>query len=336
MSAIPLRIGVLGAARITPMALLRPALQVPEAVVTAVAARDTERARAFATKHGIGRVHSSYEALLADREIDAVYNPLPNSLHCEWSIRALQAGKHVLCEKPIAANAAEAERMAAVARQTGRVLVEAFHWRYHPLAARMKEIIAAGELGTVQHIEAHLCIPLLRRGDIRFRLDLAGGATMDVGCYAISIVRHLADAEPEVLQARARLSSPGVDRAMEADFRFPDGRTARITCSLLSAVLLRASARVRGDRGTLSVLNPIGPQIYHRLTVRTPGRTYSERLRGDASYTYQLRAFVAAVRDGTPVPTGPEDAIANMRVIDAVYTKAGLPLRGSPAECPTT
>jgi predicted dehydrogenase len=311
------------------MALLRPARRVPEAAVVAVAARDPQRAQAFAAKHGIGRVHPTYDALLADADIDAIYNPLPNSLHCEWTIRALQAGKHVLCEKPIAANAAEAERMAAVAEQTGRVLVEAFHWRYHPLATRMKAIVDAGELGTVRHVEAHFCIPLLRPGDIRYRLDLAGGATMDVGCYTISIVRFLAGAEPEVLRADARLSSPGVDRAMQADLGFADGRTGRITCALLSSVLVRARARVRGDRGELSVFNPIVPQFYHRLTVRNDAGIRRERLRGEATYTYQLRAFVTAVRNGAQLPTNPADAIANMRVIDAVYTKAGLHPRGT-------
>jgi predicted dehydrogenase len=324
----PLRIGVLGAARIAPMALIRPARQVPEVAVVAVAARDPQRARAFADKHGIPTVHPTYEALIADPEIDALYNPLPNSLHCEWTIRALHAGKHVLCEKPLAANAAEAVRMAEAAQQSGRVLVEAFHWRYHPLAARMKEIIDSGELGAVRHVEAHLCIPLLLPGDIRYRLDLAGGATMDTGCYAVSIVRYLAGAEPEVVHAEARLSSPGVDRWMRADLRFPDGRSGCITCALFSAVLLRASARVRGDRGELTVLNPIAPHLYHRLSVRTNAGSRRERLHGDATYTYQLRAFAAAVRTGSPVPTGPEHAVANMRVIDAIYTKAGLQRRG--------
>jgi len=328
MADHPLRIGVLGAARITPMALLRPARRVPEAAIAAVAARDPQRAHAFAQKHGIARVHPSYQALLADPEIEAIYNPLPNSLHCEWTIRALEAGKHVLCEKPIASNSAEAERMATAARRTGRVLMEAFHWRYHPLAARLRAILDAGEIGTVRHLETHFCIPLIRPGDIRYRLDLAGGATMDVGCYAISILRFLAAAEPEVVSAAARLSSPDVDRAMEATFRFADGRSGRMTCALLSPVLFRASARVRGDHGELTVLNPIAPQFLHRVTVRTAAGKRRERVRGDATYTHQLRAFVAAVRSGTPVPTGPDDAVANMRVIDAVYAKAGLPLRG--------
>src|SRR5262245_6154694 len=140
----PLRIGILGAARIAPMALVRPARDVPEARVLAVAARDRQRAERFAQRHGIPRVHPSYQALLDDPEIDAVYIPLPNGLHCEWSVRALEAGKHVLCEKPIASNAVEATRMAEVAVKTGHVLVEAFHWRCHPLATRMREVLRSG------------------------------------------------------------------------------------------------------------------------------------------------------------------------------------------------
>jgi len=138
----PLRIGILGAARIAPMALIRPARLVSEVEVTAIAARDEGRARKFAAKHGIPRVFPSYEALLEDRNVDAIYNPLPNGLHCEWTIRALESGKHVLCEKPIASNASEARQMADAAAKTGRELVEAFHWRYHPLATRVLEILA--------------------------------------------------------------------------------------------------------------------------------------------------------------------------------------------------
>jgi predicted dehydrogenase len=326
--ASPLRIGILGAARIAPPALVRPARRVAEAEVAAVAARDPARARAFAAKHGIAKVHESYDALIDDPELDAVYNPLPNGLHCDWSIRALRAGKHVLCEKPIASNAEEAERMAKAALEADRILVEAFHYRYHPLAARLKEIVDSGELGAIEHVEAHLCVPLPLPGDIRYRLDLAGGATMDTGCYAINLVRFLAGAEPEVVSARARLSSPRVDRAMFAQLRFPDGRTGRITCSLFSAMLVRPTARVRGDRGELSVLNPYMPQLFHRLAVRTEQGRRVERVDGDATYTHQLRAFVGVVRGGPPMPTDPVDAVANMRVIDAVYEKSGLGRRG--------
>ena len=323
MAADPLRLGILGAAHIAPMALVRPAQRVPEATVLAVAARDPERARRFAARHGIPRVHPSYDALLADPEIDAVYNPLPNSLHAPWTIRALAAGKHVLCEKPFAANAAEAEEMARAAERAGRVLVEAFHWRYHPLFARVRAILDAGEIGQVRHLEAHFCIPLPLPNDIRYRKDLAGGALMDTGCYTVSVLRHLAGAEPAVESARGWWTRGGVDRAMEASLRFPDGRTARLTCSLFSAWLLRASATVEGSAGRVSVFNPIAPHFYHRLRVLTPAGTRSERVAGPSTYECQLRAFVAAVRDGAPVPTGPADAIKNMRVIDAIYAAAG-------------
>jgi len=325
----PLRIGILGAARIAPMALVRPAQQVPEAAVVAVAARDPARARAFAAKHGIGRVADSYDALLADPEIDAVYNPLPNSLHAEWSIKAMEAGKDVLCEKPLASNADEARTMVEAAARTRRVLVEAFHYRYHPLAARMKAVVDSGALGAVRHIEAVMCIPLPIPGDIRYRWDLAGGAMMDTGCYTINLVRFLAGAEPEVVRAEARLSSPKVDRWMTADFRFADGRTGRITCSLLSARLLSMRALVRGERGEMRVFNPIAPHFYHRLTVRTPDGTKRERVAGEATYTYQLRAFVDTVRNHTASITDAADGIANMQVIDEVYRKAGLPPRGT-------
>ena len=174
----PLRIGILGAARIAPTALVSPAREVPEAEIVALAARDETRAQRFASKHGIPRVHRDYAALIDDPEIDAIYNPLPNSLHCEWTLRSLEAGKHVLCEKPMASNADEAERMAEASEKAGRVLVEAFHWRYHPLAARMKAIVDGGELGAVRHLEAALCFPLpFRRDDRSDRPGPRGGTS---------------------------------------------------------------------------------------------------------------------------------------------------------------
>ena len=233
---------------IAPPALVRPAREVEGAVVQAVAARDPARARAFAKKHAIPTVHESYDALLRDPDLDAIYNPLPNGLHCEWTLKALEAGKHVLCEKPMASNAEQAERMAEASERTGRVLVEAFHWRYHPLAARMREVVR-GELGEVEHFEAAMCVPFLAPGNIRYRYELAGGATMDAGCYPINMLRYLAGAEPEVVGARAQLASERVDRRMDIDLRFPDGRTGHVVCSLLSSRLLDIGirgARLRG------------------------------------------------------------------------------------------
>jgi len=329
-SGAPLRFGILGAARIAPMALIQPARRVAEAQVLAVAARDGAKARAFAAKHGIPRIHDSYDALLADPELDAIYNPLPNGLHCEWTIRALRAGKDVLCEKPIASNASEAQQMADVARETGRALVEAFHWRYHPLATRVKEVLASGAIGAPRHYAATFGFPIgLMRNDIRWSWELAGGALMDAGCYTVSMVRHLAEAEPEVESAEALLWSPQVDRRMDARLRFADGRTAAITASMWSRTLLKMALRIEGERGEIRVFNPIAPHFYNRLTVRTPGGKTSERVAGESTYTCQLRAFVDHVRNGTPVPTGPDDAIANMRVIDAIYRAAGLKPRAT-------
>ncbi len=324
-----LRFGILGAARIAPMALVRPARAVEGVEIVAVAARDEARARKFARAQRIPRVHPSYAALLTDPEIDAVYVPLPNSLHAEWTIRALEAGKHVLCEKPLASNAAEAARMVEAAERSGRVLVEAFHWRHHPLAARMRAIVASGELGEIRHVEATMCIPLPIPGDIRYRLDLAGGATMDTGCYTLDVVRFLAAAEPQVVSAEARLSSPRVDRWMRADLRFAGGRTGRITCALFSSTLLDISARVVGSRGELRVFNPIGPHIYHRLRVITGGSSRRERIPGDATYTHQLRDFIATVRGTRPADPSLADSLGNMRAIDAVYAASGLATRGS-------
>jgi predicted dehydrogenase len=193
----------------------------------------------------------------------------------------------------------------------------------------MKAIVDSGVLGAVQHIEATMCIPLVIPNDIRYRYELAGGAAMDVGCYTINLMRFLAGAEPEVTSASARLSSPRIDRWMTADFRFADGRTGRITCSLFSSTLLRLQALVRGARGEMRVFNPIAPHFYHRLTVRGADGTSSERVPGDATYTHQLRAFVDAVRSRQPPPTDATDGVANMRVIDAVYDRAGLPRRGT-------
>ena len=319
-----LRIGCLGAAKIAPAALVRPSRANDGTVCAAVAARDPDRARAFAAKHGIAKVHESYEALLEDDELDAVYNPLPNGLHGLWTLRALDHGKHVLCEKPFTANAREARRVADAAEGSGLVVMEAFHWRYHPMAARMLEVIGSGELGDVRRIEAALCFPLPLFKDIRWQLPLAGGALMDAGCYPVHMVRTLAGAEPTVVSASARLRSPGVDRRMEAEFSFADGRTGHILASMWSSTLLRLRVVVTGSKGTMRVFNPTTPHMFNRLSVVSEGKRHHERVAGGPTYNYQLEAFRAAVQDGAPTFTPPTESVANMDVIDAIYKAAGL------------
>ncbi len=325
------RIGTLGAARITPLALVKPAKATEGVEVVAVAARDRARGEKFARKHDIPTVHDSYEALVADPEIDAIYNPLPNGLHGRWSIAALEAGKHVLCEKPFAANADEAQQVANVAaKRSELVVMEAFHYRYHPLVTRLLEIVAT-DLGPIERIETRMCIPMPMRNDIRFQLHLAGGALMDTGCYAVHQLRTLAGAEPEVVSAEAKLRSPGVDRWAKAEVAFGDGRTGSVECALWSSRLLSLGATVTGERGTMKVLNMTGPQYYHRVVVKTRDprsgvrERRRERVRGEHTYRYQLDAFAKAVGgDRSAVLTPPSDSVANMRVIDDIYRAAGL------------
>jgi len=326
-----LRIATLGAAPVAVYALVRPSRKLPETELVAVAARDVERARRFAARHAIPRVHRSYCDVLADPDIDAVYLPLPNSLHARWAVAALRAGKHVLCEKPLASNAAQVTAMERAAQQSGRLLLEGFHYRYHPLAARLKAIVDSGELGVVRRIDVEFSVPLLDPRSIQYRYELGGGALMDCGCYAINLLRMLAGAEPQVVAARARTLGAQLDRLTRAWFHFAGGLRGSITCALLSARGLRLQATVYGSAGRLRADFPFLPHIWHRITVRTRLGERRERLAGDTTYVYQLRAFAKAVYDGQPPITGAGDAVLNMCVIDDVYRAAGLqPRPGAP------
>jgi len=320
------RIGVLGAARIAPNALMKPARVVDDVEVGAVAARDRGRAQEFAARWAVPAVHDSYDGLLADPSLDAVYIPLPNGLHAQWTLAALTAGKHVLCEKPFTSNAAQAREVAAAADGSGLVVMEAFHYRYHPLARRMAEIVHGGELGRIQRVETAMCFPLPRFSDIRYNFSLAGGALMDAGCYAVHALRLLAPGVPEVTAARALTlrRDRRIDRAMTAQFSFAGGGTGEIRASMWSSALLRISARAVGERGTLMVTNFAAPQHGSRCTVTVDGRRRRERFGGEPTYVHQLRAFAAAVRGEPANLTAPSDSVATMSLIDDIYTAAGL------------
>jgi len=329
----PLRIGVLGAARIAPAALLKPAAAVDGVEVVAVAARSRDRAAKLAGRFGVPKALGSYAELLADPEIGAVYIPLPNGLHAEWTLRALAAGKHVLCEKPLTANEAEAQRVADAAGPSGRVVMEAFHYRYHPLAARIDQILhGERRIGAITHVETWMCFPLPRFSDIRYQYDLAGGATMDAGCYALHAARFAGPGEPEVTGARATLLRRGggtsIDRAMSVDLRFPGGATGAAHTSMWSRTLLRIGLKVTGERGELSVPWFVMPK-FATLRLTVDGRTTKEKVPGDSTYTHQLRAFRDAVGGADTNLTPPADSVLTMRLIDAAYRAAGLPLRGA-------
>lgn len=323
----PVRIAILGAAGIAPAAIIRPAAKSPDAEIVAVAARNRDTADAFASQHGIPTVLPDYESALADDSVDAVYIPLPNSLHAPWTIRALRAGKHVLVEKPFANNHAQALEVAEVAAGIDRVCMEAFHYRYHPLWAETKRFLA--EIGDVHRAEATFDIHLPDRSNIRYDYELGGGALMDLGCYPLHLLRSLLGTEPEVVDAGYRPAPDArVDEALWAELRFGDV-PARLACSLLEDQEV-VSATFTGTEGTLHVEGFVKPHEGNSITLTTAAGERSKQFPLDfTSYDAQLQVFVEAVRGGGDVVTGPEDSVATMRAIDAIYEKAGLPLRGA-------
>ena len=325
----PLRFGILGAAAIAPAAMIRPARATPGVEVTSIAARDPARARAFAERHGIARVASDYQELLDDPAIDAVYIPLPNSLHGIWTQRAVEAGKHVLCEKPFAANAVEAAQVAAVADASGLVVMEAFHWRYHPLMGQMIDMVTSGDLGEIHHLEAAFCFPLLKRHDIRWSASLAGGSLLDAGCYAANQIRTLGVAltgnEPTVTHADATRTTCGVDANFAGSMRFENGPSADMRCGFRNVRHpLNLHLNVSGSKGDLRAFNPIAPHILGHLRIRTKSGHRTEWADRTPSYTHQLRAFTAAIRDGSSFPSTTSDAVKNMQVIDDLLRAAGM------------
>jgi D-xylose 1-dehydrogenase (NADP+, D-xylono-1,5-lactone-forming) len=285
----------------------------------AVGSRDLGRAQAFASEHGIARAHGSYEELLADPEVDAIYNPLPNSLHVEWSIKALEAGKHVLCEKPMSRHPDEVDRAFDVAEREGRVLEEAFMWRHHPQVARTRELIAAGDIGDLRVIRAAFAFVAADPNDIRLQADLDGGGLMDVGCYCVSGCRTLASAEPVRGYAEYIPGGNGVDVALAATLRFPGDVVAHFDCgvSYLGGDQLEAV----GSGGSIFLDDP-----WHgrEAVIELRRNGLVERIEtGPAnSYALELADFEAAVRGEDPPLLTRADAVAQARAIEALYTSA--------------
>ncbi len=324
----PLCFGILGAARIAPGALIHPASEIGSAEVTRVAARDRGRAEAFAYEHGIHHVDDSYEALIHADDVDVVYNPLPISLHSEWTIRALRAGKDVLCEKPLASNAAEAEEMVRVASEEGRILGEAVHYRYHPMFERILDEVFSGRIGGIVRMQAFFDISLEPTG-IRWDYETSGGSTMDLGCYPVHWVRTIAEEEPVVVSANAEVGPPNIDVALGAELQFPSGSTAYIH-SAMNSNGEDVRLEIEGTKGSIVAVNPLAPHSGgNNLTIATERGITAGPIHAGTTYHHMLRAFIDHVRLGTPYPTKGEDSIANMVVIDALYETAGLPIRGT-------
>ena len=325
-----LRFGTLGSAAITPRALIYPCLDEPRAYVRVVAARQRSRAEGFAQYHKIPVVVDDYQQVVEHDEVDAVYVPLHIPAHHEWTIKALRAGKHVLCEKSLACNEREAQEMADVARETGRVLMDAFHYRYHPVFLRAREIVEAGLLGKLHNVEAVFHVPVTDPRNIRLNYETGGGVTMDIGCYPISWVRHILDAEPLQVQATAEEGPVDVDVMLRSEMQFADGISATTSGDMRADTTFAAWFSVTGSRGVMRVINPIVPQNGHLIELTVDGETSTETRDRRPTYGYQLDAFLNAVEHGAPLHTDAEDGVRQMALIDRCYSAAGLRLRGQP------
>jgi predicted dehydrogenase len=307
--------GVLGAARINQQVLEGAALAEGASVV-AIAARDRDRAQAQADAHSIPTVYGSYDELLADPEIDAVYIPLPNALHVPWAVRSLEAGKHVLCEKPLARSEAEARRAFAAARQANKLLMEAFMWRHTPQTKRLSELLDEGTVGRVRVVRATFGFRLEGEGDVRLSHELEGGALMDVGCYCVSAARLVAG-EPVHVRAEQVSSTPtdGVDVRLAATMRFPDDVLSVIDCALDAPLGHRLT--IVGSDGELVLEDP-----FH---ARSPGILHDGQLIEVPfadPYAVQIENFSAAIRgEAEPLLDG-RDAVAQAAVIEALYRSA--------------
>jgi predicted dehydrogenase len=341
----PLRLGILGTGNIARQ-FVGGLGSSSRTVVHAVASRRADSADAFARTHGIPTAYGSYPDLLRDRSVDAVYVSLPNSLHHEWTVAALRAGKHVLCEKPIASNAAEAEQMFDEAEHAKRVLVEGFMYRSHPLVHAVLDAVRSGEIGQVKLVRTSFCFRTTRiEGNIRFDASLAGGALMDIGCYCLNFSRLVAGAEPTTVHGVGTLHPSGVDESAAAVLTFPGGILASFTCGM--AVQADNTAYVCGTEGYIEIpvpWKPLAANAEYRVVRGTPPkmdaaagprttpapapdppprqvRTVSA---GKELYALEADDFAAAVRDGAPPRLDRQDSVGNMRLLDELRRQVGV------------
>ena len=320
-----LRFGILSTADIAVRKVIPGMRRATRVEVAAIGSRDAATARSVADRLGIPRAHGSYEALLADPDIDAVYIPLPNHLHAEWTIAAARAGKHVLCEKPLAMTAADAERMAAAADDAGVVLMEAFMYRLHPSWVAARELVASGRIGRLVSVQSWFSYFNDDPADIRNNRAFGGGALYDIGCYNVNLSRTLFGSEPIGVRARiTRDPASGVDVLTSAILDFGQG-DATFTCAIRSEPDQRV--HIYGTEGRISIGIPFNippdrpTQIHVTAGGDPPVAPHTETLTFPVADPYGVEAdvFAASILDGVPLPFGPDDAVANLRVIEAIF-----------------
>ncbi|HEX9074760.1 MAG TPA: Gfo/Idh/MocA family oxidoreductase [Anaerolineae bacterium] len=322
-----LRWGILSTAKIGIKAVIPAIKQSNNGEVAAIASRRMETALEVAKSLDIPRAFGSYEELLESREVDAVYIPLPNNLHKEWAVRAAEHGKHILCEKPFALNAAEVDEMISAAQKNHVLLMEAFMYRFHPQFAKLKSMIADGTIGNLQIIRSAFCFRLQDPHNIRLNTELGGGALMDVGCYCVNMSRLVAGAEPLEVEAIALTGKSGVDETLIGILRFPDDVTAHFDCSFRTDY--REWLEVQGTARRMDLPRPIKPgtrsaEIFLRYDENDHTSPESSLIMAPAANHYRLmvQQFAQAALEGKDLPYPPEDGRANMRVIDALFESA--------------
>jgi len=323
----PLRWGILGTGRIA-RKFAGQLRQTNRAALIAVGSRSRESARHFAEELGVRAAYASYAALVADPQIDAVYVSVPNALHCRWATAALDAGKHVLCEKPLAADAAEAEAMFAAAEAAGRVLVEAFMYRCHPAVERILHMVHEGAVGRLKLIRTHFTFNRPDdEADVRYQPQLAGGSLMDVGCYCVHFARALAAAEPIAVHAFAQLHRSGVDEYAAGTLQFDGGVLSNFTCGM--TVEADRTTFICGSDGYLSVNNPwISDGTFHLF--KADGRETIVQKATLAPHALEAERFAAVVQDGAPAFVSKVDSLGNMKVLDELRRQVGLlPSKGA-------
>jgi D-xylose 1-dehydrogenase (NADP+, D-xylono-1,5-lactone-forming) len=309
--------GIISTAHINRL-VLAGARESDQVEVVAVASREQSRAEAYAREHGIERAYGSYEALLADPDVDAVYISLPNSLHVEWSIQSLEAGKHVLCEKPFDRRPEEVERAFDAAERAGRLLSEAFMYRHNPQTAKLKELVDGGAIGALRLVRSAFSFSLGDPENVRLAVDLDGGALMDVGCYCVSGSRLLGG-EPETVYGQQLAGEGGVDVLFAGTMRFPGDVLAQFDCGFVLPD--RDGLEVVGTEGSLFLDDP-----WHARTpvieLRRPDRVEEIVLEPVDSYRLELENMSAAIEGRAGQLLGREDAVAQARTIDALYRSA--------------
>jgi xylose dehydrogenase (NAD/NADP) len=327
-----IRWGIISTARIAEGEVIPAIQQSRNGVVMAVASRDMDKGRAFAARCNIPKVYDSYEELIADPEIDAIYNPLPNGLHGVWSTKCAEGGKHVLCEKPLANDAAEAQTMVDAFKARGLLLAEAFMYRFHPQTEKVKQMVDSGAVGKVHFVQASFSFSIGDESDVRLNKDLVGGALMDVGCYCVDVTRYMLGEEPLEIKAIAEFGQhSGVDEKLIGLMRFPGGALAHFDCSLRTH--FTQTYEIRGTHGRIFLEKAFVPfrpdpqaDVFIRYWKSTPGgetHEYKEiKVEKPNQYTLMAEDFADALLNKRAPRFPIEGSIGQMHTIDKLYAAA--------------